>query len=146
MANPDKEWEGASLPIGNGSFGGSVLGSVARDRVVLNEKTLWLGGPATGVREYWAMNRKVEKPILDSIRTLLTRGKKDEAARMTSRYFSGTIGYDRSRFGAYTVMGEAYVTTGIDESKVTGYSRSLNLDSAMVTVGFSADGVSYTRR
>ena len=146
MANPDKEWEGASLPIGNGSFGGSVLGSVARDRVVLNEKTLWLGGPATGVREYWAMNRKVEKPILDSIRTLLDKGKKDEAARMTSRYFSGTIGYDRSRFGAYTVMGEAYVTTGIDESMVTGYSRSLNLDSAMITVGFSADGVSYTRR
>ncbi len=144
--NPDKEWEHSSLPIGNGSFGGAVLGSVGRDRVVLNEKTLWLGGPATGVKEYWGMNRKVSAATLDSIRTLLSEGNTREADRMTSKAFSGTIGYDRSRFGAYTVMGEAYVTTGIDESKVKDYYRALNIDSAMVTVGFNADGVSYTRR
>lgn len=144
--NPDKEWEYASLPIGNGSFGGAVLGSVARDRVVLNEKTLWFGGPATGADEYWNMNRKVPVHTLDSIRSLLGQGKNQEAARLTSRSFSGTIGYDRSRFGAFTVMGEAYVATGIDESKVTDYSRALSLDSAVITVGFKADGVDYTRR
>ena len=47
MENPDPEWESSALPIGNGWFGGAVLGSVARERVVLNEKTLWTGGPAT---------------------------------------------------------------------------------------------------
>ena len=32
--NPDEVWERQSLPIGNGSFGGSVLGSVGCERVV----------------------------------------------------------------------------------------------------------------
>lgn len=36
--NPDQLWERKSFPIGNGSFGGNILGSVNRERVVLNEK------------------------------------------------------------------------------------------------------------
>ena len=34
--NPDPVWERFSLPIGNGSFGGNVIGSVNRERIVLN--------------------------------------------------------------------------------------------------------------
>ena len=46
--NPDQEWEGKSLPIGNGSIGANVMGSVEVERYTLNEKTLWRGGPGTG--------------------------------------------------------------------------------------------------
>ena len=36
----DRDWEERSLPIGNGSFGGNIFGSVAAERVTLNEKPL----------------------------------------------------------------------------------------------------------
>src|SRR5688572_24489171 len=38
------EWNQA-LPIGNGRLGGMVFGSVRRERIQLNEDSLWMGGP-----------------------------------------------------------------------------------------------------
>ena len=46
-ANPDKAWESRSLPIGNGSLGANIMGSISAERITLNEKTLWKGGPNT---------------------------------------------------------------------------------------------------
>ena len=85
VSNPDPQWEQQSLPIGNGAFGGAILGSVARERVVINEKSLWFGGPATGAEKYWDMNQKVSPTQLDSIRTLLKQGKAEEAHLLTAR-------------------------------------------------------------
>ena len=42
----DPEWESKSLPVGNGSLGANVMGSISRERLTLNEKSLWTGGPA----------------------------------------------------------------------------------------------------
>lgn len=39
-ANPDKAWESRSLPIGNGSLGANIMGSISAERITLNEKTL----------------------------------------------------------------------------------------------------------
>ena len=36
-------WMEYSLPIGNGQFGASLFGGVARDEILFNEKTLWKG-------------------------------------------------------------------------------------------------------
>lgn len=41
--NPDAEWERRSLPLGNGSLGANLMGSVATERLTLNEKSLWRG-------------------------------------------------------------------------------------------------------
>ena len=56
----DKAWENNSLPIGNGSLGGNVMGSIAAERITLNEKTLWRGGPKTekGAAYYWKVNKE----------------------------------------------------------------------------------------
>lgn len=58
--NPDAEWESASLPLGNGSLGANILGSVEAERVTFNEKTLWRGGPNTakGPAYYWNVNKQ----------------------------------------------------------------------------------------
>lgn len=145
--NPDPTWESQSLPIGNGSFGATIMGSVERERIVLNEKTLWMGGPGTGAQRYWDMNRKVSPAQLDSIRTLLKAGKSAEADRLTARLYGGTTPYDRTRFGTFTMMGEAYVATGIpDTAAITDYRRALDIDSAIVSVSFNAGGIRYVRR
>ena len=38
-------WESQSLPVGNGRVGGTVFGGDKRERVNLNEVSLWSGGP-----------------------------------------------------------------------------------------------------
>ena len=40
---PSENWMTASLPIGNGQFGGTVMGSIKREEVQFNDKTLWKG-------------------------------------------------------------------------------------------------------
>ncbi len=38
-------WEAQSLPIGNGRVGGTIFGGDKRERINLNEVSLWSGGP-----------------------------------------------------------------------------------------------------
>ena len=72
-ANPDRAWETRSLPLGNGSLGANVLGSITAERITLNEKSLWKGGPNTsgGAEYYWNMNKQ-SAPILNEIRQAFT--------------------------------------------------------------------------
>ncbi len=146
VTNPDTQWEQQSLPIGNGSFGAAILGSVSRERVVINEKSLWFGGPGTGAEQYWDMNQKVSKAQLDSIRTLLKEGKTDDAHKLTARIYAGTTPYDRHRFGCFTQMCEAYVNTDINETNISNYSRTLDIDNAIATVSFNVNQASYKRQ
>ncbi|MCH5319266.1 MAG: glycoside hydrolase N-terminal domain-containing protein [Paramuribaculum sp.] len=144
--NPDTIWERLSLPIGNGSFGGNIMGSVGRERVVLNEKTLWTGGPGTGAERYWNMNRTVKPEILEKIRHLLAVDSVREANRLVAEHFRGNINYDRNVFGTYTVLGEAYVSTTIDENSVSDYKRILNVDESLALVEFDSNGSHYERK
>jgi alpha-L-fucosidase 2 len=41
----DPEWL-KSLPLGNGSLGAMVFGDANKERIQLNEKSLWSGSPA----------------------------------------------------------------------------------------------------
>ena len=144
--NPDQLWERKSFPIGNGSFGGNILGSVNRERVVLNEKTLWKGGPGTGASTYWDMNRTVSDATLSQIRTYLENGQNSLANSLVVSNYSGKINYDRNRFGVFTTMGEAYVSTGIADNSVSDYRRIINIDKSLAVVQFSANNVNYRRK
>lgn len=44
---PATDWEREALPVGNGALGAMVFGGVARERLQLNEKSLWTGGPGS---------------------------------------------------------------------------------------------------
>ncbi len=43
--NTGDSWSSQSLPVGNGRVGGTVFGGDRRERVNLNEVSLWTGGP-----------------------------------------------------------------------------------------------------
>lgn len=45
-------WQEKSLPIGNGGIGGTVFGGITRERIQLNDKSLWSGGPSTSRPNY----------------------------------------------------------------------------------------------
>ena len=42
---PATDWQSETLPLGNGFLGASVYGGIASDEILINEHTLWSGGP-----------------------------------------------------------------------------------------------------
>ncbi len=147
----DREWEERSLPIGNGSFGGNILGSIAAERITLNEKTLWRGGPNTskGADYYWNVNKE-SAHLLPEIRQAFVDNDLEKAAKLTRENFNSLAQYEDYnekpfRFGSYTTMGEAYIETGLSEIGMSDYKRILSIDSALAVVTFQKDGVKYER-
>jgi len=145
------EWEYRSLPIGNGSIGANVMGSIAVERLTLNEKTLWLGGPGikAGPEVYWDVNKEGHK-ALPLVRQALADGDIAAADRILEENFNSKDADEADndygdRFGTYTTLGELTVETGIDESGISDYVRSLDIDDAIATVSFNYDGNHYER-
>ena len=151
MRNPDTEWESQSLPIGNGSIGANIMGSVEAERLTLNEKTLWRGGPNTkkGAAYYWNVNKQ-SAHVLKDIRQAFADNDWKKADVLTRKNFNSEVAYGSkdetpSRFGSFTTAGELYVETGLSGIGMTGYRRELSLDSALAHVQFCKDGVVYRR-
>ena len=149
--NRDREWEQRSLPLGNGSLGANVMGSIATERYTLNEKTLWRGGPGTadGPAHYWNQNKE-SAHLLPEIRQAFLDGDLNKAAELTMRNFNSTVPYEAKgersfRFGSFTTLGELCIETGLNDKDARHYRRALSIDSALATVSFSANGVDYRR-
>lgn len=144
-------WESQSLPIGNGSLGANIIGSVKTERITFNEKTLWRGGPNTakGAEYYWNVNKQ-SAHVLDEIRKAFTEGDQQKAEMLTRQNFNSEVPYEANRekpfrFGNFTIMGEFYVETGLDTLGISDYKRILSLDSALAVVQFKKDNVAYQR-
>ena len=149
--NPDAAWESQSLPVGNGSLGANIMGSVEAERITFNEKTLWRGGPNTakGADYYWNVNKQ-SAHILDEIRKAFAEGDQKKAELLTRRNFNSEVSYEADgenpfRFGSFTTMGEFYVETGLNIIGMSDYKRILSVDSAMAVVQFRKDKVTYQR-
>ena len=144
-------WESQSLPIGNGSLGANIIGSVDTERITFNEKTLWRGGPNTakGAEYYWNVNKQ-SAHVLDEIRKAFTEGDQQKAEMLTRQNFNSEVPYEANRekpfrFGNFTIMGEFYVETGLDTLGISDYKRILSLDSALAVVQFKKNNVAYQR-
>lgn len=144
-------WESQSLPIGNGSLGANIIGSVDTERITFNEKTLWRGGPNTakGAGYYWNVNKQ-SAHVLDEIRKAFTEGDQQKAEMLTRQNFNSEVPYEANRekpfrFGNFTIMGEFYVETGLDTLGISDYKRILSLDSALAVVQFKKNNVTYQR-
>ena len=90
-SGPDRrtaEWEDLTLPIGNGSVGATFYGGVATERAVINEKSLWHGGPRSD-KNYWAMNRRVPESVLPQVRALLLEHRNAEADSIIRKNYTG---------------------------------------------------------
>ena len=71
----DPEWLKA-LPLGNGSLGAMVFGDVNRERIQLNEESMWSGSPEDN-------DNPDAYPAQAEIRNLLFQGKYSEALTLT---------------------------------------------------------------
>jgi alpha-L-fucosidase 2 len=126
-----KVWEEA-YPVGNGKLGAMIFGGVADERLQLNENTVWDGEPLDP-------NNPEGLKALPEIQRLLFENKNNEAVKLAERTMMGKPAGVRS----YQSLGELWFDT--PELKAENYVRSLDLSTAVVTVGYTADGVKFTR-
>lgn len=127
---PARAFEEA-LPIGNGKLGALIYGNADRDTVYLNDLSLWTGAPvdsAEGGDAYkWI-------PV---IRKALFR-EDYKAADSLQLHVQG----HNSTY--YQPLGLLQIEDR-DKSPLSGYKRTLSLDSAIATVRYTRQGIHYTR-
>jgi alpha-L-fucosidase 2 len=129
---PAEVWTEA-LPIGNGRLGAMIFGGVARERLQLNEDTLYAGGP-------YDPSSPDALAALPRVRELINAGKYREAQDLAQEKLMGRP----MRMPSYQTVGDLVLTFGAS-SLASEYRRELDLDSALSTVQYTQDGVTYTR-
>ncbi|WUT01121.1 glycoside hydrolase family 95 protein [Streptomyces sp. NBC_00708] len=138
---PAADWERESLPIGGGALGASIWGTLASERLTLNEKTLWTGGPGSA-QGYDFGNWTAPRPgALDGVRDRL-----DAEGALGPDAVAAELGQARRGYGAYQVFGELRLDLpGAPAAPDASYRRSLNLRTALATVTYTHEGAAHTR-
>ncbi len=128
---PASEWEEA-LPLGNGRLGVMVFGDTSKERIQLNDDSMWPGDMG------WDQPEGTEEDI-ERIRDLLFAGKISEADQLMVKKFS-RLGVTRS----HQTLGELFIDLG--HQNITEYRRELDLNTAISTVSYRTDGQLVTEK
>lgn len=138
----DEEWLKA-LPVGNGFIGAMVFGDVNKERLQLNDKTLWSGSPADN-------DNPDAYASLQKIRELLFAGKYKEATELTNKtqvckgVGSGNGNGANVPFGCYQTLGDLWFDFNT-ASPYAKYRRELDLINGIAAVTYEQNGIVYTR-
>lgn len=138
----DKEWLKA-LPVGNGFLGAMIFGDVNKERIQLNEKSLWSGSPDDN-------NNPKAASTLGEIRQLLFEGKYKEANKLIDEtqvckgVGSGNGNGANVPFGCYQTLGDLWFDFESSQP-YSNYKKSLDLKRAVVTVTYEQNGVHFKR-
>jgi alpha-L-fucosidase 2 len=128
--HPASIWEEA-LPLGNGRTGAMVFGYVAKERIQLNDNTLWSGYPDPG-------NNPNAQKYLPLVRKAVAAGDYEMAAR----YWKKMQGPYSAR---YLHMANLMLDFKLPDTVVSDYKRTLDLNTATAAVTFRSRGVTFNR-
>jgi len=138
----DDEWLKA-LPLGNGSLGVMVFGDVNKERIQLNEESMWSGSAADNDNPN-AFDAQAK------IRELLFAGKFKAATKLTNQTQvckgEGT-GHGNGAevpFGSFQTLGDLWINNNSDAG-YENYHRELDLEEAIIRVSYTQNGVQYKR-
>ncbi len=129
---PARLWTDA-LPLGNGRLGAMVFGDPTSERLQINESTFWAGGP------YQPVNRDAYGH-LERVRELIFAGRYAEAEALSESHLMARPIKQMS----YQPIGDLSINF-MRRQAVTGYRRTLDLDSAIATTSYVADGITFFR-
>ncbi len=129
---PAANWNEA-LPLGNGRLGAMVFGAPQRERLQLNEETIWAGGPNNNVKPD-------ALPVVRQLREQLLAGQLVEAQALAQAKMqpAGNSGMP------YQMAANVYLSfPGHDNA--TNYQRDLDINRAVASVSYQLGGVTYRR-
>jgi alpha-L-fucosidase 2 len=127
---PAAKWLEA-LPIGNGRLGGMVFGGPKRERIQLNEESLWAGQPLN-------CNPDTALQTLPEIRQALFDGEIARAKDLAQEHLLG----DPPRVRSYQTLGDLIVKTE-HQGEATHYRRSLDLAKGLTQSHYKVNGVRF---
>ncbi len=131
-SHPADKWENA-FPVGNGRLGGLVWGKTDEEQIMLNEDTLWSGGPySTVVKGGSAYLPELRKAVFD--------GQYKKAYVLFSRHL---LGYPVEQM-KYQALGTLALKFPAADPAVN-YRHQLDIDTAVATTSYDQGGVRYTR-
>lgn len=131
-----------SAPLGNGRLGAMVFGNPNKERIVLNEISMWSGGVENPNRDDAAMH-------LPAIQDFLKEEKNKEAQALLSKYFvsagkgSAFGNGANAKYGCYQILSDLFINWKDTTSAVSDYKRTLSLDKAIAVTEWKRAGVTY---
>lgn len=131
----DKGWNEA-LPVGNSRLGAMVFGGALKERIQLNEKSLWDGYKHDDANPLSAK-------ALPEVQRLMFEGKIDSAEQLASRTMMGIP----VRIDPYQSLGDFFIEhiSKPADTLYANYRRWLSLDSAVAVTTYTHQGVTYRR-
>ncbi len=130
--SPASNWNTA-LPLGNGRLGAMVFGGVPKERLQLNEESLWAGCPV----EAWP---KDYFKHLQEVRRLLFAGKNVEADAYGLKHLTATP----TSFRSYEPLADLWLDFG-PSAELSGYRRELDLADGVARVTWKQGDATLTR-
>lgn len=130
---PAASWNEA-LPVGNGRLGAMIFGGVEHERLQLNEESVWTG------KDFDFVNPQAVRSIPE-IRKLLFAGKYVEAQALAQQTMMG----DKKIASTYQTLGDLMVDVQHPTGETTGYTRSLDLTTAVAAVQYQKGDLIFKR-
>ncbi|MBQ3669793.1 MAG: glycoside hydrolase family 95 protein [Clostridia bacterium] len=125
-----RSWNEA-LPLGNGRLGAMVYGGARRERLCLNEDTLWSGYPAF-------YENKTAAEGFKKAQALVLAGKNEEAQRVIERECEGLWSQ------VYLALGD--ITLDFEhEGEISAYKRALDISEGISLTEYECENVKYER-
>jgi alpha-L-fucosidase 2 len=129
---PAEKWTEA-LPTGNGRLGAMVFGKTDRERIQLNEDSIWAGARSD-------RNNPEALKSLPEVRRLLLEGKPEQAEALAAKSLLGIP----LRLPPYQPLGDLWLNFS-PAGEVSNYRRELDLATGIVRLTYTARGAHYTR-
>jgi len=118
-----------ALPIGCGRLGGMVYGTVSKDRISLNESTVWNGNPGNNNRNGAANN------LATARQKIFSNDATGACAAINNMIGGGEA--------SYQPVGNLFLD--FSGQTATNYRRELDLKTAIAKTTYTSGGVTYTR-
>jgi len=133
LDHPAEDWV-KGLPIGNGRLGAMVQGQIEEETLLLNEETMFYGGPKNRYNSD-------TKDYVEKIRKLLWEKKAEEAEFLARAAMTGNPRY----LSAFQPAAQLRIIYYRHRGTVSSYLRILDLDKAIASVRYELDGIPFKR-
>jgi len=113
-----------ALPLGNGRIGAMVYGNYPNEKIDLNEATFWSSGPGNN-------NKAGAANLLKTAQDQLFAGQYIAGSNTVANMIGGGE-------AKYQSVGD--LTLAFGHSSVSGYSRQLDMNTGVVSCGYTYNG------
>lgn len=130
-----------SLPLGNGRIGAMVFGNPSKERIALNEISLWSGRSQDADLDAY--------PYLKLIQKHLLKKENKEAQELLMKHFvakgkGSNLGQGaNAKYGSYQTFGNLWIDFQDKNSKITDYKNQLQIGNALAVTTYKRNGVFY---